>query len=162
TSRPMDIGNEVVYVSMKIWIVMDDKGVMKSQLAQRTGQLLGRRRDSALHQNRNHQCAGAGQAAFHLDPHKIIRIAQPPFALTVGDVRPLWADDNQHDIGSLYGLLKNCTEILTGWDVVDILEDVLLAKCLHQPIVDAVGHKTTISTTVRDKDTRHILGSPYG
>ena len=119
--------------------VADLGGLAASELLQGVRQLGRLWHARPIDQNRDDTNV-AGKRRRDLDRHKIVRIVEPAPAALVLRIQPVGTDDDQKDIAPSHLAVQMRHKVGPDRNVVDIYEEIVVAECLREPVVQATGH----------------------
>jgi hypothetical protein len=95
------------------------------------------------------------QGGGDLDYHQVIRIVEPAAAAIVSSVEPVAADECQQYVTRADRVRDGIGEVQTGFDCVDVNEDVPGAEASHEPVEqtsrDVRGVGAAIANKIRPR-----------
>src|SRR5262249_28635254 len=107
----------------------------------------GGRQASAANENRDDADA-ALQRHGQLEPNSVVRLQQAGVALRRRRIEPAWADDRQYGVRVMEGVIDRLLEGFTERDRCDVLEDALRTQVLAEPVSQATGVTSDITSPV--------------
>ena len=103
-------------------------------------QLIGARHFGAVDENRDHRNLPA-KGGSNFNPYEVVGILE-------SRANPARADDGKQNPALLDLLVKVLDKIDTERDIVDVLEDALVAKLTRKAVVDPPDNRVTVMSSI--------------
>ena len=99
------------------------------------------------------------QGGLDLDANEILGVVEPAAPVLVGDRQPLVAYERQQDVGIADRFADHLDEVVAQLDRVDVLENLLVAEALGEPVEQPAGRVRGVLPPVADEDaTLNVRG----